>query len=212
LDPISRYHFTERPKETWVEVTPVKNDGSDAQSYVFYDRNFEPQEPIPVLKWTALDWPEDANRARIRFWCRPTTRTPGKELSDVLRAGGSIGGVQISAPEPTTVNGQLRIQVVEKHSPQSAIDSLRVGFAADSRVFPLRVIHEFDRRNRRVVHSFYFPPESRTGIADRLSRIDVTLAEEIKRGALQLPTDSGIEVSVGESDDVFSPDATASGE
>jgi hypothetical protein len=45
-----------------------------------------------------------------------------------------------------------------------------------------------------------------------LSRIDVTLAEEIKRGALQLPTDTGIEVSVGESDDVFSPDATVSGE
>lgn len=61
------YHFTERPVETWVEITPV---AENAQPYVFYDTNFEPDKPVPVLKWTASDWPKEATEARVRFWCK----------------------------------------------------------------------------------------------------------------------------------------------
>ena len=64
---LGAFHFTERPVETWVEITPLARN---AQSYVFYDENFEPNTPVPVLNWTALNWPPEATEARIRFWCK----------------------------------------------------------------------------------------------------------------------------------------------
>jgi Mg-chelatase subunit ChlD len=207
--PLNRQHFTPRPAETWVEITPLPEDGSTAEPYVFYDRNFEPHTPVPVLRWTALDWPETAGAARIRFWCK-YNKTPGKSLHEVISSGGTIGGVEL-LPEASTENGLYRIQVIERHGPQSpGIDSLRIQVEPDSRVLPSRVVHEFDRQNDFVTHSFYFSAESRARLSQpAASRITVTEAGQIKEGALQLPKDSGIEVSIKDSGELLSPSSSA---
>ncbi len=65
----TRSHFTKRPIEVWLQVNPLLPDGQ-GDPYVFYDASFQPDQPVPVLSWTAESWPEQANQARIEFWCK----------------------------------------------------------------------------------------------------------------------------------------------
>src|SRR5207302_2390051 len=59
--------FVRRPREVWIEITPIFSDNRPAanQKYVIYDAEFVPQTPVPVLRATARDWPKNTRRARI---------------------------------------------------------------------------------------------------------------------------------------------------
>jgi hypothetical protein len=213
-------HFTKRPAETWVEITPLK-DGGDAaaQPYIFYDRNFEPDTPVPVLKWTADDWPEEATRARIRFWCKDNPTEPIEKISmhDVITSPATyrqhptkVDGVQLSI-EPIVERSRSRIQVVEKYDAQSSgIDAIRVALETTGGIKPTRVEHEFDAQNKIVTHCYDFA-EDELPHQETLEtfNIVITRAQDIKDGALQLPSNSGLEVPIGNKPSFFSPRATS---
>ena len=74
--------FSPRPKEAWVQVTPVPASArpADPKSYVFYDMDFEPDRPVPVLRCRVPRWPTEAKKAEIQLWCK-FCNTPREEIA-----------------------------------------------------------------------------------------------------------------------------------
>jgi hypothetical protein len=206
-------HFTQRPLETWVEITPRKDNVSTGQPYVFYDVNFEPHEPVPVLKWTALNWPKDANKACIRFWCKytPTAATQTIPLENLLNKKQPVAGVELSATASNEGN-RFAVHIDERHGPQSpGIDDLRIGFDTESHYKPLHVSHKFDAQSGVATHAYYFPTELQENIEPPgRARVVVTRGSDIKDAAMQTPPD-GVVVPVSAEGNDFSSSATADG-
>jgi hypothetical protein len=206
-------HFTGRPLETWLEVTPLGDNSSEYQPYVFYDVNFEPQEPVPVLKWRALNWPKDATRAQIRFWCKyvPTTPTQVIPLRDLVGKAQSVAGVGLTA-KTSNEGADYVVRIEEQHGPQSpGIYDFRIGFENELHEKPRHVIHQFDARRRVATHSYYFPGELRESLErPQIARVVITSGKDLKDGALQLPP-NGVIVPVSAAGELFSPNATING-
>jgi hypothetical protein len=200
-------HFTRRPAEAWLEITPLSESGSgrtvEHQPYVFYDTNFEPAEPVPVLVCPAVEW-QGWPKARIRFWCKDRVTKPALEIG--LRES----KYRTPQPVPETSGIQLRVEtfesgdlfrvyVVENHGPESpGVDNgLRIGFQTHPQCKPVHVRHQFDKDKGLATHTFDFrASDSETIKDDAGSRIVVTLAADIKDGAWQLAADSPLELSV----------------
>ena len=58
------------PRALWVEVTPMvsKTEALTDQTYYFCDIQCEQDKPVPILHWTAPEWPQEAARARVEVW------------------------------------------------------------------------------------------------------------------------------------------------
>jgi hypothetical protein len=200
------FHFTPRPAETWLEVTPLSAASSgqpeELAPYVFYDTNYVPNESVPVVVWRANEW-KDWTNARISFWCKFRATDPAFaiRLRDAnyrdFQSVPDLNGVQLRV-ETRESGGVYQVYVVENHSAQSAgVDSLRIQFQTDPQYKPSRVQHQFDRNTRIATHSFEFPSSERARIESfDGSRVLITRASDIKEGALQISGDSAIEISV----------------
>jgi hypothetical protein len=206
-------HFTGRPLETWLEITPLGDNSSEYQSYVFYDVNFEPQEPVPVLNWKALNWPKDATRAQIRFWCKyvPTTPTQAIPLRDLVGKTQSVAGVGLTA-KTSNEGADYLVRIEEQHGPQpSGIYGFRIGFENELHEKPIRVIHQFDAHRGVATHSYYFPGELRESLErPQIARVVITSGKDLKDGALQLPP-NGVVLPISAAGELFSPNATING-
>jgi hypothetical protein len=199
-------HFTQRPAEIWLEITPLDDSESGQlnqhEPYVFYDTNFAPDQPVPVVACPAVDW-RNWPRARVKFWCKYRATDP--VLAVGLRDASyrtpqnvpSVNGVQLRV-DTSESRGIYRVYVAEYHSePVTDIDALRVQLHTHPQYKPKFVRHQFDREARLATHSFEFDASQRKGIEDfEGSRIVVTKADDIKDAALQIAEDSPIEVSV----------------
>jgi hypothetical protein len=200
-------HFTPRPAETWLEITPLSEDGTGQttpqQPYVFYDTNFEPDEPVPVIVCPAIGW-RDWPKAKLRFWCKfrltePVLRIGLRDATyRTLKNVPEVNGVQVRV-ETSEFGGVYRVVVAEKHGAESpgASDALRIGFQTDPYFKPIRVRHEFESEAGAATHSFEFQAADRRAI-ERFegSQVLVTRASDIKDGALQISSESELEVAV----------------
>jgi hypothetical protein len=195
-DPPSQYLYTPRPAETWLEITPEINNVPVGVPYVFYDTNFEPGTPVPVLTWTAYNWPKNAKHARINFWCKdsPSEGAGRRPLSYFLGQWRPVGstGVNLSA-KTKQMGDQWEICIEEQHTAQSQkIDDLRIKLELDSslQVQPTWVEHQFKTDENGVaihaIHRYQFPARW----SDKIRRSDpgivITKGADAKRGALHL--------------------------
>jgi hypothetical protein len=224
VDPAAN-HFTKRPVETWVEVTPLAGGTTAGETYVFYDRNLEPETPVPVLMWTAQNWPQQADEARVKCWYKYDATDPVQTIAwrDVVNAPSSyraaqsvpgVPGVQISVEASVESDGNYRIYIVERHSTQSlGIDSIRVHLETGPDIVPIRVSHQFDAKNGIATHSYFFSPDQRD-LLDRseLCKIEIAAADDVKGNALQLAEGTELKVQIDDTGELFSPRATASGQ
>jgi len=202
-----RPHFTPRPVETWVEVTPLQGTTEAGAPYVFYDTNYEPHEPVPVLEWTASGWPKEADRARVRFWCKYKPGTPATQFIAIREVVNSpagfndyqpiagIRGVGLKIKTTESEEGNYRIVVEEKHEPTIPIDAIRIQFLAAADFKPKQVIHQFDRQTGYATHTYDFDPKLR-GQVEQTGRISIVAAEVVKDAALQLPKDREVVVPI----------------
>jgi hypothetical protein len=224
VDP-SVSHFTRRPVETWVEVTPLAGSTAAGESYVFYDRNLEPGTPVPVLMWTAQNWPPQADRARVRFWCKYDLTDPVQTISwrDVVSSPTSfrgfqpvrgVPGVQLSIESSVESDGNYRIYLVERHSSQSAgVDAIRIHLDTGPEIVPVRVSHQFDSKIPIAMHSYFFSPDQRDEVdRSELCKIEIAAAKDVKQNALQLAEGTYLEVPIDDTGELFSPRATANGQ
>jgi hypothetical protein len=64
--------FSPRPKAAWVEIQPGNMDQNEwvpvGDKYVFHDLNFQNDQPVPVLTYSAARWPQEASKAQVKIW------------------------------------------------------------------------------------------------------------------------------------------------
>jgi hypothetical protein len=145
--------FSPRPAEGWVEIRPVIVGSREEQPpFVFYDLDYEPRRPVPVVSCLGANWPPKAEKAEIRMWFKMTKTAPGEVIGvlDAERQGGERGiaikameGVtlRVHRDEAKTADSDDRLTVTEQHT----------GAASD--LFSLKV--ELDPPPRRSIHTYY---------------------------------------------------------
>jgi len=69
----SRFSPTYYPAEIWIEIQPLSSSGKiRGEKFVFYDADFEPEQPVPMVRVLVRDWPKDATKASIRVMSIPS--------------------------------------------------------------------------------------------------------------------------------------------
>jgi Mg-chelatase subunit ChlD len=195
--------FTARPVEVWIEIKPViEEDTGDPQTYVFYDRYFSPNEPVPVIDCTANNWPTNARRAEVRAWCKlaPTPAAQQVSAAELLkeverfaepRTVSGVDGFQFRASihEATAMTASVgdaasetgngaaamawELRVVTQVADQGPdVSGLKVAWQADRTASPIRVVHRCEPTRRQAIHSFWFPV---TTTREALARSAATL-------------------------------------
>jgi len=202
--------YTPRPAEAWLSITPLTPGGREAD-YVFYDTNYEANQPTPVLSWNAANWPAAAKTARLRFWCKMQRTPPTRviPLSQVLSADQSFSDftaleefpgamVQVNLKSGANANGQYAIEVVDQHAGADGdIYQFKVEFRTDPAVRPVRVSHRFDAKNKVASHWYYFDPADRALIErSPESQIVLTSRELLVAGAKQISPDESVVVEI----------------
>jgi len=195
--------FTPRPAEVWIEIQPRVPAALQSPRYYFYDVNYQPDRPVPVLEWLAQNWPAEAREAEIRLWCKPAKTVVTSEvlLSTVANLPPPSGsGFEVNEVPGMTYQarllrdvdgpGSVRVAIVERHNAESAgVGSVKVELDAQ----PQRIVRQFDPENRLALHTFYF-----TGFddaaADRL-RIQFTTRASLQAKAWQLEEPLVVDVS-----------------
>ena len=139
------------------------------ESYVFWDANYEPDLPVPVMHCRCPDWPAAASQAELRVWCLPEAIedaevVPLAEVADrlppsehgfpVQRLDGV--GYQVRHIAPRTSADRLRIRVVQRHEAGTPITRLKLDLAPPAR----RCVRQFDAEQGVVVHDFEYDPDA----------------------------------------------------
>ena len=69
--PSGNFVPTYYPQEIWVEIQPLALDGTEVgKKFFFYDPQFQPGMPVPVINVVVKDWPTAARKARLRVHSR----------------------------------------------------------------------------------------------------------------------------------------------
>ncbi|MDX1944686.1 MAG: VWA domain-containing protein [Pirellulaceae bacterium] len=195
-------HFVPRPVEMWAEISPQGMlDDVAAAPFIFYDIPADPGVSLPHYQLGAIGWPAGATRAEVRFWMKNISTAPTHvaRLADVADRvptegiGFEVPGIPGATFQARTAGGggqPLVIGLVERHDARSrGVDAMRVELAPP----PDRVVHQFDAKNRVVLHAFtYDRPDS-----ELKSQIEIrfTSRDAAHTGALRLAQPLSIDVS-----------------
>jgi hypothetical protein len=167
--------FTHRPTDVWIEITPV--GGAVAAKplvYGFYDANYESQQPVPLLRWTASNWPAEAREAAVRVWAKFTPTEPIQTIAidQLLRSDPAssdpqpVKGVNGVEFQIDVRNGGQELKIVERHAASSqGVYGMKVKLVTAPELRPDRVVHQFDVENGIAIHSFFFSAEKAATLA-----------------------------------------------
>ncbi|MEQ1827656.1 MAG: vWA domain-containing protein [Pirellula sp.] len=205
-------HFTPRPTQLWIEVTPVvTNTESPRQTYYFYDANYEPRTPVPLVNWLASNWPASATSADVRVWVKyePTPNLqsiPFEQVKQNLQRyseGIAVSGVEdvklgIHIIANRANSGGLEVQITESHGDRSkGVGSIRVGLETDQAIVPSRVTRRFEPANNMAVHTFEFEASNAELFqGSPRSRLTIQSRTAAHEGAWQLHAGQPIRVEV----------------
>jgi hypothetical protein len=213
------WRVTDRPAAVWIEVQPVTPRGpSNDPSYVFFDTNYEPNQPVPVIHLVARDWPPSASKAKLRVWCQPPEMV-GFELLPPAPSGGGpepasgfsraiavndalqspmtvAEGVTLRVDQPA-VSGDDPLErlrfIMEFEDTGPPVASLKLSLPPYASARPVRIVRRFDPAHRMAVHEFFFDPKQTELPKD----IDLTSRKQELDGAWQLTVEA-LEVDVAE--------------
>jgi hypothetical protein len=190
--------FSPRPQEAWIEVRPVGPIGPDVvKQYVFYDMEFLPDCPVPVLTCLTPNWPETAKEAEIRVWCKLHKTPPDRTLT--VGDFRSDRPVLAEAPGTTfeldTAGGQrsgdpFRVIVVERHAAGSDMYSVKVEMQPP----PERVVHRYNVSTGVIRHTFYYENAAQSEV-DKY-RVLLSTRRKLLEGAIALPRPLRVTVPV----------------
>ena len=151
-----RAPLSPRPRQIWAEIRPLP-----AGKQVFYvsDPEFEPDQPVPVLRLRVSPWPLEAQRAEIRFWF-------------TMEDGAGSQNFELNPEQPTVIDlpdanlrtelppgdadAPLQILVMESHPNQAAGYPLRLQL----KPFPDFASHSYFDEAAKVRHLFAFNDRS----------------------------------------------------
>ena len=148
--------FSPRPRQIWAEIRPLP-----AGKQVFYvsDPEFEPDQPVPVLRLRVSPWPLEAQRAEIRFWF-------------TMEDGAGSQSFELNPEQPTVIDlpdanlrtelppgdadAPLQILVMESHPNQASGYPLRLQLKPS----PDFASHSYFDEAAKVRHVFAFNDRS----------------------------------------------------
>lgn len=185
--------FSPKPVELWAQLQPMGPAGPVGLPYTFFDLDFQPGRPVPVVDLRAKDWPPAADAAEVKTWFRfePAEAEVAISVTEFLPAierrvplknlpGSSLLVLVKPIDSPTS----LKMTVIEEHPPAlaAALPLLRVTVSPACR----RAVHMLTPGGSRVRHEFVLamidgqlPPDV---------MLTATRAETIKRGAVGPPS------------------------
>ncbi len=205
-------HFTPRPSQVWVEVSPVGGEElKGKRTYYFYDAHYQPHTPVPLVSWLATDWPRSATMADVRVWVKDQTTPSALTIpmsslrNDVSRyeSGVEVPGmeglrVKVQILENRLEPNSLELMVTEIHGQRSSgVGSCRILLEGNGTNLPFRVIRRFEPENGLAVHSFVF--ESAAGKAilqSREAKIELATKATMQEGAWQIDGNQSIRVEL----------------
>jgi hypothetical protein len=186
--------FSPRPREAWIEITPVGDRGESDFPYYYpcYDLAFEPVTPVPVLYCDVPKWPPGATSAKIKLWFKlyPTSMTAmesvAKRISDCVEADGPapaergawLPGVKIRvtvAETPQKCELIVEEEHVDKGPPQWARIEVELPDPPES------INRKFDHEAKMAWHHFHFNT-IRSQVVKGTVR--VTAGEAVRNGAM----------------------------
>jgi Mg-chelatase subunit ChlD/uncharacterized caspase-like protein len=155
--------FSRRPQAVWAEFQPIlpqtntRGGPPIPTTFVAYDLEFEPKNPVPVLRFRVAGWPELADeRAAARLWFAPAgTYRPAavQELSLDRISSYSLAGARFNVEARTgRVNESSRLLIDEEHPESSTEFPLHVQLDP----VPDSAHHVFLPESRRVQHIFLY--------------------------------------------------------
>jgi hypothetical protein len=212
---------TARPSDAWLVVTPLVNGVTrPGGRYWFYDANYEPNQPVPLLKWEARAWPKEARSARLEFWCRfdPTPSLQEFTLRDILDhperyvdmklADFPSIALQFTISDRREDNADYVLNVIQRHEDASPdLGQLRIEFRHAKDYRPLRVTHQFDAANRIVSHTYRFAAADAAALErSPQSRFAITTRSQSQSGAIRPASGPPIDVEIYTASDLISTD------
>ena len=161
--------FSPRPAEAWVQIQPLRREaGAEkgvpaGEPYIFYDLRFRPGDPVPVLVCEALGWPDTANGAEIKLWCKfkRTGSDPRGELTveRFLRERtlqlASLPEMTFRIKEETDPKRQFHVVKILVEDGRRGPPRAKVEISPP----PRRVTHQYFGTSGRADHSFFYPLE-----------------------------------------------------
>ena len=126
--------FSPRPREAWVQIRPLLPAGQAAGlEYAFYDLQFLPDCPAPLLACLAPSWPKGATEAEIQVCCKLHETPPDRDLTirDIRQRAMRLEALPQVAFEADVVPSRragepLRVVVTERHSPGGDLYDVKV--------------------------------------------------------------------------------------
>lgn len=177
------YLFTPRPKHVWATIQPKAGNRELGPPYEFFDCDFLPNEPVPVFRFRAKNWPETADAAVIQLWFAVDERdVPRDAPRNVTNESFEVSGVSF-AVSPMAQAGEYpyRVVVTEKH-PSSGSEPVRVAlFPVPDRVERRQYVgahavkHIFDYREEKAAALWIAPRLRITDNAIPVPNLEVTV-------------------------------------
>lgn len=187
--------FTPRPAAVWAEIRPKLANNSKlagTQAYFFWDRNFEEDVPVPVLKCQAPKWPEAAKEAEVRLWFRFDNVVPNWEAS--LDEAIAQRGLALPEFPKTKFTTELKLATSEKPM-QIIIREEGLGFMERGPACVVlnppadRVIRRFYYEAGRAIEHIFEIDKPEPDTTQRRT-VRIQSADRIKDGAISmLPLD-----------------------
>jgi hypothetical protein len=145
----------------WVEVRPKTADNAIGPPYVFWDVQWQPSRPVPVVDLVAPAWPANAVAAEIRAWFRFKPTPPGMviPLADLVPGVERVFDIK-SMPgsrvrlflQPLRGEPEVLLTVAEEHDsiPGTALPVVRVSVPGSC----TKAVHSWQPGTSQVLHSF----------------------------------------------------------
>lgn len=200
--------FTPRPKECFIQIEPLSEDGQAVGTPLYYfDNNWVADRAVPMLRWKVGGWPEDAKKARFRLWCK-FAKTPAPvalDIGDFYKPGDlqesrefadiPAARFSINVQEDVT-QGQLCVAVTQIHVQASEqIQATKVSVAGE--LPAQKTSRYFDLENGVASHIFRFNLEDKAALLQG-SKIELTPMSSLREDAYFTETSIETELVIGE--------------
>ncbi len=137
--------FSPRPAEFWVQIVPVSQRGRESKEkllpYVYYDLDYRPRMPAPVLNCQARNWPAGADRADITVWFKLQKTEPriSQRIDDIARSDDQPIS-QLDIPTSPGHKARFGVRIVHLENPsRSQIIVTETHDADDPDLAPVKV-------------------------------------------------------------------------
>jgi hypothetical protein len=181
-----RLKFTPRPPHVWAVIQPLTDseEGSDFPTYHFFDAEFVPDTPVPVLRFVVPNWPDGAKKAGLQMWVKfeaPPLEINGAGVAEELKSvtiKEDIANVSFRADIKQIGEGGRgwRLTVWEDHDPGTDLFTARV----QAKPAPDQLRHQFFVGIDRVKHEFDY-------VEKPAPTVIITSRERIMQSAVTFP-------------------------